>query len=234
MTIKKNRCQRAAVMHRRWLENCMIHYHSCAAVPYWVYMFVIPAGVFTASNNLLFFFVDRALVVPPQILQGVRFFRTNQACWESNRTCQPDPGRGVKHQSVEWERGCRVSGNSRYLRIEIPDQRLFQVDDSAANRTSRWWLVFRAHSYVYSGHVGLNNEVINCPLAYQIHSHSLCRLPWREPQDAYRFDSLQTQTPLWSGDMSAKTVTCAYTSSILPFYSFLHPLGPIQLGVTFS
>jgi hypothetical protein len=30
-----------------------------------------------------------------------------------------------------------VSQNSRYLRIEIPDQRLFQVDDSAVNRTSR-------------------------------------------------------------------------------------------------
>jgi hypothetical protein len=30
-----------------------------------------------------------------------------------------------------------VSRNSRYLRIEIPDQRLSQVNDSAVNRTSR-------------------------------------------------------------------------------------------------
>jgi hypothetical protein len=86
-----------------------------------------------------------------------------------------------------------VSRNSRYLRIQIPDQRLSQVNDSAVNRTSRWWLVFRAHSYVYSGFVGLNNEIINCPLAYQILSPSLCRLLWREPQNTYRFDSLQTQ-----------------------------------------
>ncbi len=30
--------------------------------------------------------------------------------WKFNRTCQPDPGRGAKHQSLEWERGCRCSG----------------------------------------------------------------------------------------------------------------------------
>jgi hypothetical protein len=30
-----------------------------------------------------------------------------------------------------------VSRNSRYLRIEVPDQRLSQVNDSAVNRTSQ-------------------------------------------------------------------------------------------------
>jgi hypothetical protein len=35
-----------------------------------------------------------------------------EPCWESNRTCKPDPGRGVKHQSLEWERGCRGSGSN--------------------------------------------------------------------------------------------------------------------------
>ncbi len=33
-------------------------------------------------------------------------------CWESNRTCQPDHGRGVKHQSLEWERGGQGSGSN--------------------------------------------------------------------------------------------------------------------------
>jgi hypothetical protein len=35
-----------------------------------------------------------------------------EPCWESNRTCQSDPGRGVKHQSLEWERGCWGLGSN--------------------------------------------------------------------------------------------------------------------------
>jgi hypothetical protein len=37
--------------------------------------------------------------------------------WESNRTCQPDPRRAVKHQSLEWERGCRRSGSNACPRV---------------------------------------------------------------------------------------------------------------------
>jgi hypothetical protein len=33
-----------------------------------------------------------------------------EPCWEWNRTCQPDPGKGVKHQSLAWARGCRGLG----------------------------------------------------------------------------------------------------------------------------
>ncbi len=71
------------------------------------------------------------------------FLEPIKPCWESNRTCQPDPGRGVKLQSLEWEKGCRGLGSNPHPPVRElarwttrPHRRPWSCSDR--NKTKRW------------------------------------------------------------------------------------------------
>ncbi len=84
-------------MCTKWF--CVYSPHHCLSLK--------KARSLTKRVELFFlFFVDRVLAVLSPIFARCPIFpEPIEPCWESNRTCQPDLGRGVKYQSLGWERG---------------------------------------------------------------------------------------------------------------------------------